>query len=284
MQDARRAAGDRRRVPPSRDAVARRLGDREPDARLADEARQQPDRVRATADARQGEIGQSTLGSPELDRRLVADAPLQVADDRRVRVRAHRRAEHVVRRFDIRHPVAHRLVDRVLERRRAGRDGAHLRAERMHAQHVRLLALDVLGAHVHDAGQAEQGAGGGRRDAVLAGAGLGDHSGLAEAAREQRLAERVIDLVGAGVGEVLTLEVEAEARRDGAAGGRCGGEIQDPLGEPIGAIERGGPACEATKQLAQLGPETRVVTKRGVCQLQLLEGRHQGLGHIPPAE
>ena len=100
-----------------------------------------------------------------------------------------------------------------------GRDRADLGAERAHPQHVRPLALDVLGAHVHDARQVEQRAGGRGRDAVLAGAGLGDDPGLAEPARQQRLAERVVDLVGAGVGEVLALEVEAE-RRDRAARAR----------------------------------------------------------------
>ena len=53
----------------------------------------------------------------DLGGRLVADPPLEVAHDRRVRVRAHRRAEDVVGRLDVRDPVAHRLVDRVLERR-----------------------------------------------------------------------------------------------------------------------------------------------------------------------
>jgi hypothetical protein len=43
---------------------------------------------------------------------------------------------------------------------------------------------------------------------VLAGAGLGDDARLAHALGEQRLAERVVDLVRAGVVEVLALEVE----------------------------------------------------------------------------
>ena len=60
----------------------------------------------------------------ELGRRLVADPALEVADDRRVRVRPHRRAEDVVGRLDVGDPVAHRLVDRVLERRRAGGDAS----------------------------------------------------------------------------------------------------------------------------------------------------------------
>ena len=123
-------------------------------------------------------------------------------------------------RLDVRHPVAHRLVDGVLERRRAGRHRADLGAERAHPEHVRRLALDVLGAHVDDARQVEQGAGRRGRDAVLAGAGLGDDPGLAEPPGEQRLAERVVDLVGAGVGEVLALEVEAEPCAGSAGRGR----------------------------------------------------------------
>ena len=52
---------------------------------------------------------------------------------------------------------------------------------------------------------------GGGGDAVLAGAGLGDDALLAHAAGEQRLAEHVVDLVRAGVGEVLALEQHPHA-------------------------------------------------------------------------
>ena len=69
----------------------------------------------------------------------------------------------------------------------------------------------VLGAHVDDALEAEQRAGRRGGDAVLAGAGLGDDAPLAHAPGEQRLAERVVDLVRAGVGEVLALEEDPRA-------------------------------------------------------------------------
>ena len=78
---------------------------------------EQADRVRAAADAGDREVGQPALDGRDLGRRLVADDALEVAHDRRVGVRAHRRPEDVVRRLDVRDPVAHRLVDRVLERR-----------------------------------------------------------------------------------------------------------------------------------------------------------------------
>ena len=99
VEDARRAAEDRRGMSPGLDPVAGRLDDREPDRRLADEPRQQPDRVRAAADAGDARSGSRPSTARELGRRLVADPPLEVAHDRRVRVRAHRRAEDVVGRL-----------------------------------------------------------------------------------------------------------------------------------------------------------------------------------------
>ena len=188
MQDPGRAAEDGRGVAAGVHAVPGGLGDRQTDRRFADEPGEQADRVRAAADARDREVRQSTLDVLELGGGLVADPALEVAHDGRIRVRAHRRAEDVVGRLDVRHPVAHRLVDRVLERRGARGDRAHLGAEGAHAQDVGPLALDVLGAHVHDARQVEQGAGRRRRDAVLAGAGLGDDPGLAQASGQECLA------------------------------------------------------------------------------------------------
>ena len=92
--------------------------------------------------------------------------------------------------------------------------GAHLGAEQAHALDVRALAAHVLGAHVDDALEAEARADGRGRDAVLAGAGLGDDPRLAEPLREHGLAERVVQLVRAGVEQVLALQVEALAGRE----------------------------------------------------------------------
>ncbi len=46
------------------------------------------------------------------------------------------------------------------------------------------------------------------------GAGFGDDALLAHAPREQRLAERVVDLVRAGVEQVFALEVDLGAAED----------------------------------------------------------------------
>ena len=63
-------------------------------------------------------------------------------------------------------------------------------------------------AHVDDALEAEARAHGRGGDAVLPGTGLGDDSLLAEPARDHGLAERVVQLVRAGVEQVLALQVE----------------------------------------------------------------------------
>ena len=190
-------------------------------------------------------------------------------------------------RLDVGDPVAHRLVDRVLERRRAGRHRAHLGAQGPHPQHVRALALDVLGAHVDHARQVEQRAGGRGRHAMLTGAGLGDHPGLAQAAGQQRLAERVVDLVSAGVGEVFALEVEPQTRDPRGlrpVTGEAGRLEAHGVGQAIGAVQGGRSSGERPEELAQLGPEDRVLAKRVVCLLELLEGGHQGLGDVAAAE
>ena len=121
--------------------------------------------------------------------------------------------------------------------------GTTVGAEQAHAHHVERLAAHVLGAHVDDALEVEQGAGGGRGDAVLAGAGLGDDAALAHALGQQRLAEDVVDLVRAGVAEVLALEQDRRAAA---------------LAQPGGVVERRGAAGVVGEQARELGLEGRV--------------------------
>ena len=86
-------------------------------------------------------------------------------------------------------------------------------AEQLHAHDVERLAAHVLGAHVDAALEAEQRAGGGRRHAVLSGAGLGDDPALPHPPGEQCLPQRVVDFVRARVGQILTLEEDPHAVR-----------------------------------------------------------------------
>ena len=169
--------------------VAARLGAHEANAGVVQEGVEEADRVRAAADARDQRVGQPALALQDLLAGLAADHRLQVAYQHRIRVRAGRRADQVVGRLDVRDPVADGLVHGVLEGRRAGRDGDHLGAQHVHPNDVGVLAADVLLAHVDEAFEPEAGAHGGRRHAVLAGAGLGDDPPLAQTGREQRLAD-----------------------------------------------------------------------------------------------
>ena len=83
--------------------------------------------------------------------RLLADDRLELAHHQRIRMRPERRAEQVVGVADVGHPVAHRLVDGVLQRAAARIHAAHRRAEQAHAEHVERLPRHVVGAHVDDA-------------------------------------------------------------------------------------------------------------------------------------
>ena len=125
---------------------------------------------------------------------------------------------------------------------RAAADGPHFGAEQLHAVDVRRLAADVLLAHVDDAVEAEVGTGGRGRHAVLPGAGLGDHPLLAHPQREQRLAERVVDLVRAGVVQVFALQPDL---RPAAL-----------LGQPLGEIQRRRPADVVLQAGHPARPET----------------------------
>ncbi len=152
--------------------------------------------------------GKPALRVQDLLARLPSDHGLELAHDLRVGVRADARADQVVGRLDVRDPVADRLARGLLERPGAELDRAHLGAEQVHALDVRALPLHVLGAHVDDAVEPEARADGRGGDPVLARARLGDDPLLAEPARDERLPDRVVDLVRARVAEVLALQVD----------------------------------------------------------------------------
>ena len=119
---------------------------------------------------------------------------MEIAHHHRVRVRAQRGAEQIVSVGDIGDPIAHRFADGVFERAAAGVTRFHLGAQQAHTENVEALPPHVLFAHVDDAVESEQRAHGGRSDAVLPGAGLGDDAALAHAAGQQGLAEALLIL------------------------------------------------------------------------------------------
>ena len=232
---------------------------------------EQADGVGAAADAGDQRVGQAAFRLQHLLARLVADHALEVAHHRRIGVRAGARcrcSRRCRRHWSTQSRSASFIAS--LSVRAPDCTGTHLGAEQLHAEDVGLLPLDVDRAHVDDALQAEARADGGGGDAVLAGAGLGDDARLAHAPGQQDLAEHVVDLVRAGVVQLLALEIDLRAA--------------EMLGQPLGEIERARAADVVREQAVELGVEGRVGLGLVVGLLQLEDQRHQRLGDEAAAE
>ena len=268
VQHAGHAPAHRRAVLTRLQPVAARLHADQPRRRV-EETGERADRVRASADARDDEVGIGAEDGAALRVRLVADDALELPHHPRVRVRAHDGPDAVVRGLDGRDPVAQRFVDRVLERRAAARDGNDVGTEALHAEHVERLPFDVDRAHEHEAVEPEQRRRGGGGHAVLAGTGLGDDALLAHPPREQRLAEHVVDLVRPGVREVFALQQHAHA---------------EAFREPVTLGDRSGTARVRREELGELGAERVVAPRLAEVAFEVDERGHQRLGNEPTAE
>ena len=104
---------------------------------------------------------------------------------------------------------------------------------------------------------------------MLAGAGLGDDARLAHAAGELNLAEAVVDLVRAGVVQLVALEVDL-----GAA---------EMLGQPLGEIERARAAAVMGEKIGEFRMEGRIGLGFGVGAFEIEDQRHQRLGDVASA-
>jgi hypothetical protein len=107
-----------------------------------------------------------------------------IASGSRIRVRAQRRAEQVIRGLDVGHPIAHGLADGVLQRPAAARYSHHFGAQQSHPKNIQALPPHVLLAHVNDAFETKECAHGGGCHAMLSGACFGDDALLAHAPRK----------------------------------------------------------------------------------------------------
>src|SRR3546814_7338518 len=119
-------------------------------------------------------------------------------------------ADDVKSVMHIRDPIAQRFVHRILERAGSRLNGADLRPEQLHAQHIWLLPFNVKGAHEYGAGQVEEGGHGGSGNAVLARTCFRDDPGLAPASGQKDWADAIIDLVLDGVIQFFTLEINLD--------------------------------------------------------------------------
>src|SRR5262249_42380949 len=132
--------------------------------------------------------------------------------------------------------------------------------------HVRALTAHVLRPHVDDALEAEAGADGGRRHAVLPSTRLGDNAVLSEAAGERGLAERVVQLVRARVEGGLALEVGRLPRR-----------------KALGNRQRRRPAGVGPSNAIELISKALVLARLQPGRFQVREGRNERLRHDLPA-
>ena len=183
---------------------------------------------------------------------------------------SRRRANQVVSVAHCRDPVAQRLVQRVLQALAAGIDRGDFRAQQFHAKDVERLAFDIDAAHEDFALAFEQRRHGRSGDAMLAGPGLGRDARLAHALGEQRLAERIVDLVRAGMAEVFALQINLRAAQ---------------FGREIGAEkERRRPSDVFARVARQVFAELRIPSCQLVGFFQFEQRGHQGFGDEAPAK
>ena len=104
---------------------------------------------------------------------------------------------------------------------------------------------------------------------MLTSTGLRDDAGFAHAAGEQDLANGVVDLVGAGVQQILALEVDF-----------CPTEL---LREPFRQVERRRTTTKITQQRGEFFSKFRILPRGMVFVFQFAQGGHQRLGDKHPA-
>ena len=108
-------------------------------------------------------------------------------------------------------PVAYGLVCGVLKGLVTAVNRHNLGTEHTHALHVHCLTLHIKRAHINPAGHIHKGTYGCSGHSVLSCTGLGNDTGLAHTLGQQNLTDGVVDLVGTGVVQVLTLKIELAA-------------------------------------------------------------------------
>ena len=120
------------------------------------------------------------------------------------------------------------------------RHGNHVGAEDLHAQDVGVLLGNIHFTHVDVAGQAEVGGRGGHCHTVLTRAGFCNHLLLAHILGQHDFAHAVVQLVGARVVEVFTLQVDTATQT---------------VAEVAAVVDRRGTTLEVFANLTQFGDE-----------------------------
>src|SRR5664280_833081 len=200
---------------------------------------------------------------------LVPHYPLQFTHHPWIWVGAHHRPQAVVGGVHRCDPVPEGFVDRILEGATATIHRTDFGPQEFHPEHIEGLALHVHRPHIDHAFHPEQCRSGSRGHAVLTGTRLGDQALLAHPTSEEGLTYDIVDLVGAGMSQVLALQQHPNAQL---------------LGETQALSDRGGPTTVRVEKVIELTAKCRIdpgLAKRG---FELHARGHQRLGDEPTAE
>ena len=181
-------------------------------------------------------------------------------------MRPHRRTDDVVGIINVGSPVADCLAGGILQGAGAGSDRHHLCPQQLHLENIQLLALNIYSPHENLALHAEQRRHRSSCHAMLACTCLCNYPVLAHALRQKGLPQGIVDLVGAGMEQILTLEINL-----------CSAIM---LGQLICIIQKRRPACILHIVLSQLCQKIRIILVFVICLLQLVQHRHNNLRHI----
>ena len=272
LEDAQAAqfrVGEARGMFAAGDAAPARLDADQAHIFVGQERMKDADRVAPAAHAGHHHIRQPPRPGGWIHHLLQAFPPddtLEIAHHGWVGMGTQCAAKQVMGRAHVGDPVADGVVDGVFQGLAARFHAAHLRPQEAHAVDIGLLARHVDGAHVDHAFDAEFGGHGGGGHAMLAGAGLRHDARLLHLVlHEQRLSQRIVDLVRAGVGQILALDVDARAA--------------EVLGQALGVGNGGRAADEGAQQVLQFSLKFFVVLGLEVGLFQLIQGRHKRFRH-----
>ena len=167
--------------------------------------------------------------------------------------------------FHVGYPVTNCLIDGIFERFTATFYGAHLGTEQLHAVDVRLLPGNVHATHVDDAFQPQQRAGGGGAHAMLPGSRLGNDARFAHTLGQQRLTQRIIDFVRAGVVQIFPLKVDLRPAQAGA--------------ESFGIGDGRRPSHVTLEQILKLSHKRLILQRLIIDADEFIQGGHEGFRH-----
>jgi len=205
-------------------------------------------------------IGQFSFCFVELLSGFPANDALNIAYHHRVRMRSGNSAYDIEGISCMCNPVANGVIHGILEGARSALYSMNLCSEQFHSEDVGLLTGNVNCSHIDHGLQSQQSAGGSGSHTVLSGAGFGHNALFAHFARQQRLPQRVVDFMRAGVVQVFTLEINF-----------CAAQM---FGEPPGVGQWRLAAHVGFQEVIQFGLKSGVALRLRVGVFQFQQGRH----------